>query len=184
MAGRNKLLQPVRGVPVVRGVVIAALASKANPVVVVTGHEAEEVGTALRGLDVTVVHNPRYAEGLSTSIAAGVRALPGDLHGALICLGDMPEICAAHLDALIAAFAPEQGRSIIVPTHRGQRGNPVLWAASFFPELQQLTGDAGARHLLAHHREQVAEVAFASDAVLIDVDTPEALARVQKAERE
>ncbi|HSM05642.1 MAG TPA: NTP transferase domain-containing protein, partial [Longimicrobiales bacterium] len=90
-------------------------------------------------------------------------------------LGDMPWIDVRHLDALVDAFAPEDGRGICAPVVDRKRGNPVLWAARYFPELRALDGDVGARHLLAEHEDDLCEVAVGGGGVLRDVDTPEAL---------
>jgi molybdenum cofactor cytidylyltransferase len=122
------------------------------------------------------VHNPGYEKGLSTSLRCGIAALPADADAALVCLGDMPKIAAGLLDRLMQAFNPLEGRAICVPTWRGKRGNPVLWGRQFFPEMAALTGDVGAKHLMAEHPELVVEVAAEDDGVLADVDTPETLA--------
>ena len=171
----NKLLIEVDGEPMVRRVAAAALASKAAPVVVVTGHEAARVRAALDGLDVTFAHNPDYAEGMSSSLLCGVEALDTGLDGAVVCLGDMPRTSAALIDRLIAGFNPLEGRAIGVPTWRGKRGNPVLWAARYFGEIRTLSGDVGARHLIGDHADAVYEIESPDHSVTIDVDTPEAL---------
>lgn len=177
MGERNKLLEEVDGVPMVARTVDAALASRAGPVIVVTGHEPERVAEALDGRDVTLVHNPDFEGGLSTSLLAGMDALPDFVDGAVVCLADMPRIDAALIDRLIAVYNPVEGRSIIVPTHRGKRGNPVLWDRRYVPEMRDLAGDVGARHLIGAHADEVSEVEVDSDAVLIDIDTPDALDR-------
>jgi molybdenum cofactor cytidylyltransferase len=179
----NKLLADVGGKPMVRRVVDAVLASRARPVVVVTGHEAERVRAALDALPVTLVDNPDYAEGLSTSLRRGLGALPETAPGALVCLGDMPLIDGTQLDRLIAAFDPTAGRAICVPVWHGKRGNPVLWARRFFAEMQTVEGDVGARHLIGEHGDSVHEVEMQSDAVLIDVDSPDALAALAERDR-
>ena len=181
MGTLNKLLITIDGTAMVRRVVDAIRASQASPVVVVTGHERERVEAALAGLgDLRIVVNPDYAKGLSTSLKAGIAALPGDVDGALICLGDMPLVASGELDRLMAAFNPVEGRAICIPTRRGQRGNPVLLGKQFFAELSGLSGDIGARDLIARHAELVAEVEMAGDGVLTDIDTPQALARLSK----
>jgi molybdenum cofactor cytidylyltransferase len=176
MGGPNKLLAEVAGKPLVRHAVGAALASKAAPVVVVTGHEAEKVATALAGLDVTLVHNPAYADGLSTSLKAGLARFGDEVDGALVLLGDMPRVTSGLLDELIDAFDPAGGALAVVPVRDTHRGNPVLFSKLFFPELQTLTGDVGARGLLGSHGEAVVEVPVSDEAAFFDVDTPEALA--------
>ncbi len=105
--------------------------------------------------------------------------MPADLDGALVCLGDMPLVTGRHIDRLIAAFNPLEGRAIIVPTRRGKRGNPVLWARRFFAEMAGIAGDVGARHLIGEHAELVAEIEMDDDAILVDIDTPEALAALR-----
>jgi molybdenum cofactor cytidylyltransferase len=179
MGAENKLLAEVGGAAIVRRVAQAAVASRARPVLVVAGHQAEAVRSALAGLDVTFVANPDFAQGLSTSLKAGLRALPGEAGGALILLGDMPRIAAADLDRLIAAFADEGGEAIIAPLHDGRRGNPVVWPRTYFAEMLELEGDAGAGRLLPAHADRVRGIELGTDAIHADVDTPEALAEVR-----
>ena len=135
--------------------------------------------TVLAGLDITIVDNPDYATGLSSSLKAGIRALPDDCDGALVLLGDMPRITAVDLDALIAAFESDKDK-IVVPVNGGRRGNPVLWPRVYFQEMLQLGGDAGAKSLLAAFADSVREVTLATDAIFLDVDTPELLARLSR----
>ncbi|CAA9210622.1 MAG: Molybdopterin molybdenumtransferase [uncultured Craurococcus sp.] len=176
MAPLNKLLvQDDQGVPMVARVVDNALASRARPVVVVTGYEHERVEAALAGRPVLFAHAEDYAEGLSASLKAGLGALPKDIEGVVICLGDMPLVAGPMIDRLLAAFDPEEGRSIVMPTFRGKQGNPMLWAMEFLPEMMTITGDVGARHLAGKHADRVAEVEMADDAVLRDFDTTDAL---------
>lgn len=183
MPGANKLLETVGETAVVRRVAEAALAGGASPVLVVTGHEKERVAAALTGLPVQVVENAAYADGLSTSLAVGIRAVPPECEGALVLLGDMPLVDGALVRGLIAAFVPEEGRLIVVPVAEGRRGNPVLWARRFFSALQSLEGDMGARALLAAHPEAVFDLETSGAAATLDVDTPEALARARAAVR-
>jgi molybdenum cofactor cytidylyltransferase len=179
MGGPNKLLAEIGGKPLVRIAVEQALASRAAPVIVVTGHQRERVEAALAGLDVRLVHNPDYANGLGTSLKAGVAVVPPEAGGAIICLGDMPQVTAALIDRLIAAYDPEKGALVVAPTRDGQRGNPVLWARRFFPDLMAITGDVGARNVLASYGEAVVEVPVQEGGAFLDVDTPEALRAAQ-----
>jgi molybdenum cofactor cytidylyltransferase len=176
MAPANKLLVEVDGVPMARRAVDAAIASQAVATIVVLGNEAARVRRTLAGCDVAIVENPDFTTGLSSSLRAGLATLPEDIDGVLVLLGDMPRITSAHLDRLIAAFSPAEGRAICIPTHRAKRGNPVLWDARFFAEMRALDGDQGARALLGRHDEEVCEVEMPDDGVLLDVDTPGALA--------
>ena len=175
MGGPNKLLAELGGKPLVRIVTEQALASRAQGVIVVTGHQADEVQNALHGLNVTFAHNPDFAEGLAGSVKAGIAAVPNSADGAVICLGDMPLIEARLIDRMIESFAPDRGNLIVVPVSDGRRGNPVLWSRRFFNELMTLDGDIGARHLIAKHGEAVAEVPVEGHSAFLDIDTPEAL---------
>jgi molybdenum cofactor cytidylyltransferase len=174
------MLAEIDGVPMAARVARRVLASRARPIVAVLGNDADAVDAALGKLPVERVRNPDFAQGLSTSLKRGITALPTDLDGVLVCLGDMPLVSGRHLDRLIAAFNALEGRAIIVPTRRGKRGNPVLWAARFFPEMSALAGDVGARHLIGEHADLVCEVEMGDDAIFVDIDTPEALTALRE----
>jgi molybdenum cofactor cytidylyltransferase len=179
MGAINKLIAEIGGKPLVRIAVEQALASHASPVIVVTGHERERVEAALAGLPVRFVNNPDYAEGLGTSLKAGIAAVPAEADGVVVCLGDMPQVDRRLIDRLIAAFDPERGALVVVPTFDGRRGNPVVWARRFFHDLMGITGDIGARHLIGSYAEAVVEVPVAGEAALTDIDTPESFSAVK-----
>jgi molybdenum cofactor cytidylyltransferase len=179
MGGPNKLLAEIDGRPMVARTAQRLLSSHARPIIAVLGNQADAVDAALGKLPVLRVRNPAFAEGLSTSLKRGIAALPPDTDGVSVCLGDMPLVAGRDLDRLIAAFNPLEGRAIVVPTRRGKRGNPVLWASRFLPEMAELAGDVGAKHLIGEHADLVAEVEMDSDAVLTDIDTPDALAALR-----
>lgn len=179
MEGPNKLIADVGGAPMIARVVDTLLSTPLRPVVVVLGHEAERVRDALPGRGVRFVVNPDAAEGMSTSLRAGLDALEG-VDAALVCLGDMPWVRPAHVEALCAAFDPMEGRAICVPFHEGKRGNPVLWAARYFDEMRALSGDTGARELLERHGDAVWSVPVDDAGVTLDVDTREALQRLTR----
>lgn len=178
MGTANKLLQPVAGKPMLAHTLDAIAAADIAATVVVTGHQTDAVGPLLAGRELLAVHNPNYADGLSTSLKAGLRALPRDVDGVLVCLGDMPQVTAAHIGRLIAAFNPLESRAIVVPTFEGKRGNPVLWSAEFLPAMQALAGDRGAKPLMAENADRLAEVEMTDAAVLLDIDTPAKLSEV------
>jgi molybdenum cofactor cytidylyltransferase len=177
--GVNKLLAPLGGDPLIAHAVDAALASRAATVVVVTGHQAPRVRAALAGRDVRFAHNRYYARGLSSSLRRGLVSLDPAFEGALVCLGDMPWVRAADLDALIAAFA-RTDRPICVPTRGRRRGNPVLWPARHFAALRALQGDVGARSLLRRYAREVVRVPMSDAGVTRDVDTPADLVRISR----
>lgn len=179
MGAVNKMLAEIGGKPLVRIAVEQAIASRAKPVIVVTGHEREKVEATLKGLPVRLAHNPDFSEGLGSSLKAGIAAVPADADAAIICLGDMPQVDAALIDRLIAAFDPERSALVVVPSIDGRRGNPVVWSRRFFHDLMSIQGDVGARHLIGNYTEAVVEVPVTGEAALVDVDTPESLSAVK-----
>jgi molybdenum cofactor cytidylyltransferase len=112
-------------------------------------------------------------------LKAGVAALPDNVDGAIICLGDMPQVDAALINRLIAVLDPDRGALVVIPTIDGKRGNPVVWSRRFFPDLMALEGDVGARGLIGGYQEAVVEVPVTGKAAMTDVDTPDALATLR-----
>jgi xanthine dehydrogenase accessory factor len=174
--GKNKLAIPIDGKPLVRHAVEAALTAALDPVIVVIGHEPVAIRDALGGLPVHFVQNDAFTDGLSTSLRTGIKAVPPSCDGAMIILGDMPDISPELIDRTVAAFDPAQSRTICVATAQGERGHPVLWGRQFFSSIEHLQGDTGARNLMALHADQVYEVEAGDGAPLTDIDTPESLA--------
>ncbi|WP_029014399.1 NTP transferase domain-containing protein [Niveispirillum irakense] len=173
MGPENKLLLPFQGRPILRHVVEAALASQAGPVLVATGHQADRIHAALVGLDLALTHADAHEDGLSATLRAGLAALPEDIDGVMVLLGDMPLITPAEIDRLIAAFNPAEGRRICVPVQGGRRGNPVLWDRTLVADIMALSGDHGARSLLDQHPDMICEVPMANPGIHLDIDTPD-----------
>jgi molybdenum cofactor cytidylyltransferase len=170
----SKVVAKLDGKPLVRRVAEAALAAGLAPVVVVTGFARAETEAALAGLDVRFTHNAAFASGLASSLKAGVASLPPETAGVAILLADMPKVSSDVLVALAAAFDAKPDSSAVVPTFRGQRGNPVFISRTLFEAVASLEGDVGARQLL-RGRDDVVEVPFVDDGVALDVDTPDTL---------
>lgn len=171
-----KLAAPYGGEPLLRRAVNAARGAGAEPVIVVLGHAQETLRPLLADLSVTTVLNPDYEDGLARSLAVGLAAVPAAADGTVVLLGDMPRVTARHVQRLIAAFDPPEGRSVCVATHAGRRGNPVVWARSLFTELAALKGDEGGRRLFERFADRLCEVEMDDDGVLFDVDRAEDLA--------
>lgn len=171
-----KLLAMLDGRPLVGHAAATALAARPRPVVAVLGAHAEVVAAALSDLDVRLVQNEAYAAGLSTSLRAGVAALPPGCVAAIVMLGDMPRVTARLVDRLADAFVEAGGKpAAIVPLHGGVRGNPVLLNLRLLGTgIATLTGDRGAGPLLAG-RPDVLEIEGDSGTAL-DIDTSESLA--------
>ncbi|MEP4703755.1 MAG: molybdopterin-binding/glycosyltransferase family 2 protein [Hyphomicrobiales bacterium] len=174
MGGPNKLLAQLDGQPLVRHVVSNLTSSRIDEIVVVTGHMHDEVEKALDGCAVRFVHNSDFADGLSTSLRAGIDALDSTADAALIALGDMPFVTSEAFNLMIDAYDQSETIYAAVATSNGKRGNPVLWSRRFFDALKSIQGDTGARHLIGENEAMIAEVEIGKAAAL-DLDTPEAL---------
>jgi molybdenum cofactor cytidylyltransferase len=177
----SKLVAALAGKPLVRHAAEAALASAARPIVVVTGHDRQSVEAALDGLALRFAHNAHYRDGLASSLKTGIAALPEDVDGALVLLGDMPAVTSALIDRLIAAFGEQPDALAAAPNVAGRRGNPALLSRSLFPAIAALEGDEGARKLLAGAApRQVVAVNVSGPGAMLDVDTPRALAEARR----
>lgn len=179
MGARNKLLADLGGKPLIARTVANVVASRARPIVLVTGHMAEAVREAAGDSSIAIAHNRDFTDGMASSLRAGLAAAPADAEGALVMLGDMPLIGADILDRLIAEAAARPSASAIVPTVDGEWAHPVLLRRILFDEAMALTGDAGARRIL-RERGDVATLAIDEPALLMDADDAEALARLRE----
>jgi len=166
--GVQKLVASAAGKPVIRWTVEHLLAAPIDEVVVVTGHERDAVRGALASLRVRIVDNPHFTRGLGASLEAGLAALPAAVTGAIIALGDQPTVSTAVINTLIDAWH-DRRMPIVAPLYRGVRGNPVLFAASLFPELRAVGGDHGARDIITRSPDRVTLVDVDADMPL-DVD--------------
>jgi molybdenum cofactor cytidylyltransferase len=173
MAGRHKMVLDVGGEPMIRRTVSTVLAIDPAETIVVTGFAVLSVEAALAGLPVRFVHNRAHEEGQPTSVSTGVKALERFCHAVMVIPGDQPLLKPAHLLELIEAFRTAPGEcSIIVPFHRGNRGNPILFAAHHVPEVVGGGLNIGCRHLIETNGDKVARIDVASDAYTVDCDTP------------
>jgi len=167
--GRCKQLIKLGGKPLIKHVVEAALKSRVDKVLVVLGFKAEEVRRVVgRHQKLEVVYNRDYELGLSSSIKAGLRSLPKSCEAALFMLGDQPFVKPSTINKLIEAYR-RHGKELVVPTHHGVRGNPVLIGRKFFSRLEKLTGDIGGRVLLGE--EDFLRVEVDDEGILIDLDS-------------
>jgi molybdenum cofactor cytidylyltransferase len=175
--GRHKLLLPLGDRPVIAHVLDTVLASQASPILLVLGHQAENMRAALAPYltnpRVLFIENKQYREGMSTSLHAALRELPRsapESTSALVILGDQPLLSSAILDTLITT-RQTTGKPIIAPLYEGQRGNPVLFARDLYLELLEVRGDEGGRMVIARHREDVEAIEIGSKRASYDVDT-------------
>ena len=177
--GSNKLLADLNGAAMIAQTVRRVAASGVESVTVVTGYQAEKIETALEDFKIQKIHNPNFEDGLASSLRVGVASLQNSCDAILVCLGDMPLIDPKDINRMIAAFSPGDHRSIVVPVFERKFGNPVLWGAEHFAALLACEGDRGARGLLETFKDEAVEVPIENLSVVLDADTPEALAVIR-----
>jgi len=170
-----KQLLPLAGRPVLEQVIQNGLAAGLDPLILVLGHEAPNIREVVDVSRVHVVVNPGYKTGMASSIRAGLGAVAtrcdgSGCDGAMFLLGDQPLVDTDVLLRLIRAFT---GKGIVIPTFQGRQGNPVIFSAGFFPQLQQLKGDVGGRVLFDAYPEAICRVPVETNGVCFDLDTPE-----------
>ncbi len=168
--GRTKQLLRFEDKTLVGHVVDNVLASRVAETIVVIGHEASAVQAVLKNSPVKLVLNENYREGMSTSIRAAMEQVSPAAQGVLIVLGDQPGVTGEVIDHVISSFNEGKG-SIIVPVYKGRRGNPVLFDIKYRSELMKLSGDVGAREVMAAHPDSVYEAKAGSEGILEDIDT-------------
>lgn len=170
----HKLLAEFDGVPLIRKSVETAQQSGGGGVHVVVGYRADDMRRALLGLDVDIIVNPDFEEGMASSLRTGVAALQAIASGVLILLADMPLISASHLRKLLETFAETGGKCVVRAVSGDVRGNPVILPRATFDAIATLQGDVGARQIIAESGLPVVDVNI-GDAALLDVDTREAV---------
>jgi molybdenum cofactor cytidylyltransferase len=167
--GQPKLLLPWQGEPLVRRVAHTALQAGLKPTLVVAGAYAAEIQAALSDLAVEVVPNPDWEAGQSASVRAGVQKLAADTRAAVFLLGDQPQVPPELVVALVQAYARTRA-AVVAPLIAGQRGNPVLFDRAAFPDLLELSGDAGGRQIFDRYPPLL--VPWTGSGSFLDIDTP------------
>jgi molybdenum cofactor cytidylyltransferase len=151
-------------------VIVNAYQSELAGLIVVLGYEAETISKKIDFKDSKVIINPDYSLGQSSSLRVGLDGVPADTDGAMFLLGDQPFVTAKIIDSLIHAFQ-KQPSSLIIPTHQGKRGNPVVVHRSIFNMVKRITGDTGPRVLFRSLKEEIKEVEVFDPGIHLDVDT-------------
>lgn len=184
MGSQDKLLRQIDGISLLRRSSIALLDSDVSDVYVTIQAGSELHREALADLPVTIVEVHDAAVGMSASIRGGMAAIPVQTRAVVVGLADMPEITPTHYNSILAAHDPAKNHLIVCPvTPDGRRGHPVLFDMRFSENLQSITGDQGARQIIQAVPEFVHEVRMDSQAVVCDLDTPEAWKRWQARRR-
>lgn len=171
--GRPKMTLPWGKTTVIGQVVQTLAAAGVDPVVAVTGGAEVEVTESLRNLPVTTVRNPLYAQSeMLTSLQTGLRVLPEDVDGVLICLGDQPQIEIQVVSSLAASFRHNR-RSLIVPSYKMRRGHPWLVGRELWDEILHMDPESSLRNFLNMHSADITYLIVDTDSILKDLDTPE-----------
>lgn len=175
--GEPKQLVKLGGKPALHRVISSALQVAGHDVTVVLGAKAKEITQLLNRTSASWVVNREWEQGLSSSIRAGLAALPARCEGVLILLGDQIGVTAEDLRRLIDAWKANEG-AIAASVYDGRMGVPAIFPHVYFPELAELRGDTGARAILERNRDRLTRVTMPSAA--IDLDTPEQLAELSE----
>ncbi|MEL6680114.1 MAG: nucleotidyltransferase family protein, partial [Pseudomonadota bacterium] len=175
MRGRDKLMEEVDGQPLLCRIIARAAASNVESVHV-TVPSPKHPRTALAiAAGVEAVPVPDAAAGMAASLRRGIAALPAECDAVVVVLADMPDVTTSHIDRLITAFDPAEGREICrAVSAGGTPGHPVLFGRRFFETLGRLSGDAGAKPVLKEAAEFVIDVPTEGEGAVTDLDTPEA----------
>ena len=179
--GSPKQLLDWQGQPMLRHVIGQALAAPVSEIVVVLGAHYARVAPVVRGLPVTLARNRAWQQGLSSSVALGLRALRESTAAALFLLADQPLVSPELIQRVITEFERTHA-PVVIPRAGEQRGNPVLFVRECYPELMQVSGDQGGRALMQKYQNRIRWVQ-ADDRALYDIDTPQDLHQPQRTSR-
>lgn len=181
MEGQQKLFLPYRKRTILEHMVTELLASLVEEIIVVssplTHDQIERMSLAClpAGKGITLVSNPDHKQGMTTTIQCGVKSTASDSDGLMICLGDMPRISTAEYDQLIKSFDSshaEDSKSILLPFHKGQKGNPVIFSSTYLQAILAHQDMEGCRGIVQSNLSHLIKVSMETDHVLVDVDTP------------
>lgn len=184
MGEQNKLTLPLDGIALLRRVAMMlcnygrAEGCAFAEIVVVTGHEQRTAVELLSGLPVRIAQNPNYTEGQMSSVICGLHSLTREVDGVMICLSDLPLLELEDLRLLHQGFT-DSTKPILVPTYKGQRGNPIILEASQVDEILATGRNLGCRNLIEREPDRVSCLEMPNDHVVIDMDTPDNYKNVQ-----
>lgn len=179
MGQLNKLALPVDGVPLLQRTVQTLLQARLCELVVVVGHEQQSARLLLAGMPVHIVSNERYREGQMTSVYRGMEALQEPCDGVMVCLSDQPLLGPTDINTLVDTFFYKPPCSVLVPTYRGQRGNPIILASQYRSDILKGERNLGCKRFIEKNPDLVTTVEFDNDHVVFDLDTPDDYAKLQ-----
>ncbi|MBL41265.1 MAG: hypothetical protein CMM49_01240 [Rhodospirillaceae bacterium] len=172
MGEKNKLLQKIDEEVMIRTVTKEALKSKADDVIIITGHDQKNIIKSLENLPIKFVNNSNYINGIGNSISSGVYSLSIKTDGVIILLGDMPRIKYQHIDILIDSFIPTDNKAICALESDGKQGNPILFGKFFFDQLKALSNDYGGKDIIQNNLDYLIINSIDDNSIFFDIDTP------------
>lgn len=182
-AGRNKLLADINGRPLFLSALEAAIKSKASPVFLITGHQAEYMEEYLEDIDVSVIYNSAYRSGVRTSIDLGVKSIPSFCEGVVIIPADMPQISAEHINKMINAFKKGEGRQLIISEYQGIKRNPILWGKDLYDFVDIVPENADLRPVFMEHSDYTTQIKTKDEKEVFDVNFPSDIETLIKASK-
>jgi molybdenum cofactor cytidylyltransferase len=171
MENGNKLLLPINEIPIISHVCNTVSTAELDPVVVVTGFESDLVTQVIPTEINDIIYNSHWQSGMASSIYEGLSALPENVDGNMIVLGDMPMISKDTLTLLIDEFIMHNGQHIIYPIYEERQANPVIFPKKYFQEILSSTGDRGCKKVLKQYPDDAVGVSIGSPEVVFDCDS-------------
>lgn len=173
MGSINKLGLEINGKPLLRHCVEVYLQSKLRSLYIVVGHEAELIRGMLKGVAVTFIDNPHFLEGQMSSVHTGLTAVEPDAQAVMICLSDQALLNVQDINHLIDSYDKSTQDRILIPTYRGQRGNPIIIPQSHVQGIKQGNRNLGCKRFIKNNPQLTLTCAMPNTHVIVDIDTPE-----------
>ena len=171
----NKLLLKVKNKTLLEKTLDNIISANFSKISVILGHDNILIAKLLKNYNVNIYYNPRYKEGISSSIVEGINNNNVNSDGIMICLADMPEVSKSIYNKMLLAFQSNYKNNIpliIMPIHNKIKGNPILFSKYFFNDLKKLKGDIGAKELILKNEKYIKRINITINSILNDIDTP------------
>lgn len=178
--GRNKLLTPINGEPLFLKALKAAVKSKASPVFLITGHQAEEMEDYIDDIDVNVVRNTSYRSGIKTSIEAGIKSIPSFCDGVMILPADMPNISKEYINKMIEMYKKGDNKQLILSEYKNKKCNPIIWGKDFYAYADIVPENAELRTIFAPFADYTKVFKVKNSDDVLDVTYPADIEKLQK----
>src|SRR5262245_15124228 len=169
--GKFKQLLPIGGKTFVEACVDNLLASKADEVLVVTGHNEAAVRAVLADRPIRIVNNPEYETGMGSSIKRGIESTTIGARAFLIALADQPLVGPDVLNQIISEYE-DSAPLILIPTYLGRRGHPIILNSTVRQEIMAMDSGIGLRQITRAHAAFIRYLEVKSESVLLDFDLP------------